>query len=100
MKGNKSQHSRSILGVTGDVVPNSLGPNGEVQNNVISKSLDFYWHGKFWVSHCNFARQGVLTPWNGCLSKSQLSVFTLTSVTSAVFVGISKKEVYFFVASP
>ena len=40
MKGDKSQHSRSILGVTGNVVPNSLGPNEEVQNNVSSTSLD------------------------------------------------------------
>lgn len=40
MKGNKSQHSGSILGVTGDVVPNRLGPNEEVQNNVSGKSLD------------------------------------------------------------
>lgn len=40
MKGDKSQHSSSILGITADVVPDSLGPNKEVQNNVSSKSLD------------------------------------------------------------
>lgn len=40
MKGDKSQHSGSILGVTGDVVPSRLDPNEEVQNNFSSKSLD------------------------------------------------------------
>lgn len=39
MKGDKSRHSRSILGVTGDVVPGRLDPNEEVQKNVSSKSL-------------------------------------------------------------
>lgn len=96
MKGNKTQHSRSILEVTNDAFPNSLGPNNEVQNNNSSKSSELQ-HGKFQVSLCSFAQQGVLSPWIGWFSNSLLFVFTLTLGTSAVIIDISKRQNYLFV---